>query len=287
MILNEELYAKNLILGKHKEVKSSVEKIGYLTRYNLHVLNKDDNTNYIDTVKWMQKHQDSFVESFYSNTISNAIKFAKKRPFYLIDYIKITKSELEKIQSLNDLVLEKVLFVLLCMAKHQAASIGFTDGLVKYKLTELCRMARVTVPADDREYILYNILQTGLIECPKKNNTECLVVTFIDNDGDVELRLSEADCKELPYVYLKWKGVGKFKKCPSCGRLMRSRNKDRCTYCEHKSVDDKHIWCIDCGEKVDIVARDGKTCRCQECQLKLDALNKSLRNKRYYEQHKN
>lgn len=41
MILNEELYAKNLLLGKNKDVKSAVKKIGYITRYNAQVLNKE------------------------------------------------------------------------------------------------------------------------------------------------------------------------------------------------------------------------------------------------------
>ena len=65
MILNEELYAKNLLLGKNKDVKSAVKKIGYITRYNAQVLNKGENENYESTVKWMNKHQDNFDESIY------------------------------------------------------------------------------------------------------------------------------------------------------------------------------------------------------------------------------
>lgn len=269
MILNEELYAKNLLLGKNKDIKSAIEKIGYITRYHMHVLNKDDDVNYSDTVSWMQKHQDNFVESFYSSAISKAIKSAKKRPFFHVDGIQITKSELDKIKSLNNLRAEKVLFVLLCMAKQQAVSMGFTDGLVRYKLTDVCSMARISVPADDREYILYNILKEGLLECPKKNNTECLWVKFIDSSGDVELNLNEADCKELAYIYLKWRGEGKFKRCTSCGRLMHSKNPgDKCTYCEHSNVDDKKIWCIDCGEEVEVSKFNNETCRCDKCKHK-------------------
>lgn len=268
MILNEELYARSLLLGKNTEVKSAVDKIGYITRYNFHVLRKDDNDNYEDTVRWMQKHQDNFVESFYSNVISNAIKYAKKKPFFIIDRIKISKTELEKIRSLNNLRAEKVLFVLLCMAKQQSVSLGFTNGLVRYKITELCKMARISVPAEDREYILYNILQSGLISSPKKNNTNCLIVNFID-DGDPELMLTEADCKELAYVYLKWKGNGKFKRCSSCNRLIRNKNNDaKCTYCKQQNIYDKVIWCIDCGEEVSISEKDTRTCRCAKCQNK-------------------
>ena len=187
MILNEEKYARDLLLGKNKEVKSAIKKIGYITRYNAQILGKDEDENYKSTVQWMLKHQDNFDESSYSNAISRAIKGSKKMRLYKIDNIIITKNELEIIKSLQNIREEKVLFALLCMAKQQALSIGFTDGLVKYSITDLCKMARISVPADDREYILHDILTKGLISCPKKNDTKCLKVNFIDVDGDAQL----------------------------------------------------------------------------------------------------
>jgi hypothetical protein len=109
---------------------------------------------------------------------------------------------------------------------------GFTDGLVKYSITELCKMARVSVPADDREYILYEIVQRGLLGYPKKNNTQCLIVNFINTD-EVVLKLDEVDCQELAYVYLNWKNDGKgYTKCQRCNRWMKqSKTKPR-KYCE-------------------------------------------------------
>ena len=273
MILNEEKYAKDLLLGKNRDIKSAIKKIGYITRYNLHVLGKNDIENYNSTVAWMKKHQDNFEESAYSNSISKAIKSAKKREFYKTDVIIITKNELETIKSVENIREEKILFVLLCMAKQQAISIGFTDGLVKYSIVDLCRMARISVPADDREYILHDILMKGLISCPKKNDTKCLKVNFIDNDSEQEFVLNEIDCQELAYAYLKWKDGKGFKRCKLCGRLMKSKgNKDICTYCEQSSQDNKHIWCIDCGEEVDVSPFDAKTCRCKECQNIADLL---------------
>ena len=186
-----------------------------------------------------------------------------------------TKKELETIKSVENIREEKILFVLLCMAKQQAVSIGFTDGLFMYSITDLYKMARISVPADDREYILHDILIKGFISCPKKNDTKCLKVNFIDTDGEQELFLSEIDCQELAYVYLKWKDGKGFKRCKSCGRLMKSKgNKDICTYCEQSSSDNKHIWCIDCGEEVEISPFDAKTCRCDRCQHENNKKNK-------------
>lgn len=273
MILNEELYAKNLLLGKNKDVKSTVKKIGYITRYNAQILNKSEKDNYISTVQWMNKHQDNFDESSYSNVISNAIKAAKKVPLYKVDGIFITKNEINTIKSLNNIREEKILFVLLCMAKQQSEVFKFTDGLVKYTITDLCKSARISVPADEREYILYDILIKGFISCPKKNDTKCLRVNFIEENGEAELVLNETDCQELAYVYLKWKNGSGFKCCRRCGRLMNSRNKkDLCPYCEQSTQDNNHIWCIDCGSEVEVSEFDSKTCRCKECQNNADLL---------------
>lgn len=246
LILNEEKYAKDLYDGKNQDVKSIMAKIRYITRYLVHSEQKKDEDVYKETVKWLNKYHNNFDESSYSNVISNAIKSAKKYPFYIIDNIKITRSELEVISSLNNLRAEKILFVLLCMAKQQCMANGFINGLVKYSITDLCKSARVSVPADDREYILYEIVQNGLLDYPKKNNTQCLIVNFINTD-EIVLELNEVDCQELAYVYLNWKNDGNgYTKCQMCNRLMKQSKTKPKKYCEEcaKEVqkEQKRLW---------------------------------------------
>ena len=233
LILNEEQYAANLYNEKNEQIKSVVGKIGYITRYHLYSLGYNDELNYKYTIEWMNKNHDNFDESYYSNLVSDAIKRAHKVPFYNVGNISITQSELNSIASLDNLRAEKVLFVLLCMAKQQRAISGFTNGLVRYSLTDLCKLARISVPADDREYILYNIVQKGLLSCPKKNDTKCLIVNCINDDDDVVIELDETDCQELAYVYLNWKNEGKgYTRCQKCNRLIKqSKTKPR-KYCE-------------------------------------------------------
>jgi hypothetical protein len=233
LILNEERYAKKIYCNQNDDVKSVVAIIGYIIRYQLHVLNYSDEDNYKYAVEWMNKFHNNFDESYYSNLIADAIKKAHKHPFYNIQNIQITKSELDAIMSLNNLRAEKVLFVLLCMAKQQSVVYGFTNGLVKYSLPTLCKDARISVPSDDREYILYNIVQYSLLSYPKKNNTQCLIVNFINDCDEVVLSLDEVDCQELAYVYLNWKNNGKgYTRCQRCNKLIKqSKTKPR-KYCE-------------------------------------------------------
>lgn len=232
LILNEEKYAKDLYEGKIQDVKSIMTKIRYITRYLVHSEQKSSDEVYKATVQWLSENHNNFDESGYSNVISDAIKGASKYPFYIIDNIKITSSELDIISSLDNLRAEKILFVLLCMAKQQSMTNGFTNGLVKYSITDLCKAARVSVPADDREYILYEIVKKGLLGYPKKNNTQCLIVNFINTD-EVELELDESDCQELAYAYLRWKNDGKgYTKCQRCNRLMKQSKTKPKKYCE-------------------------------------------------------
>lgn len=290
LILNEERYAENLYNGKNDSVKSILGKIGYITRYNLYTLGYSDENNYKYTVEWLNKNHNNFDESYYSNLISDAVKRAHKTPFYNIEGIKITQSELNSISSLDNLRAEKVLFVLLCMAKQQRVITGFTNGLVKYSLTELCKLARISVPADDREYILYNIVQKGLLSCPKKNDTKCLIVNCINDDDDIVLELDEIDCQELAYVYLNWKnkGVG-YGYCEYCGKLMKKPKSNPHRFCEKctEILGDvpnnmNVVQCIDCGKPVYISLLNTKTCRCEECQEKYrkDYMRELMREKR-------
>ena len=288
LILNEMKYAESVYLGKNKDVKSVVAKVGYITRYQLYALGYNDDDNYSYAITWMNRHHDNFDENCYSKLVYDAVKKAHKKPFFNVGSIKITKHELEVIKSLENLRAEKLLFVLLCMAKHQQVMYGFNDGLVRYSLPELCKAARISVPTDEREYILNEIIQYGYLGYPKKNDTKCLMVNFIDEEGEPELVLDEVDCKELAYSYMNWKLGGGYDRCESCGRLYR-KNKYRkyCYECaKYQSVGDKIVTCVDCGKEFGVNPLNTETCRCTECRIKYIKALKSEQNRRYYQSKK-
>ena len=291
MILNEEKYAKDLLTGQRQDVKSLRKKIELITRYNYHVLNKGSDDNYNSTIKWLEKHQDIFSEQGYSNVITDYIKKAAKRPFYNIDSIQITKKEIELISSQNNLRHEKILFVLLCMAKLQKVSHGFDNGLVSYNLTELFKMARVSVPVNEREEILHKFYSSKLIGLPLKNDSKCLFVKFIntsDPEDDVVLELDERDCDELAYAYLKFTGQAKIQRCAKCGKLLKQNDKygTLCKECRDRDNDSKIKWCVDCGAEVAVNKFSTEICRCQKCKEVHTKMLRSEQNKRYYQNKK-
>lgn len=269
MILNEEKYAKDVLMGQRDDVKSIRKKIDLIARYNHHILHKNSDDSYMSIVKWLEKHHNIFCEQSYSNIISDCIKKSAKKPFYNIDSIKITRREMDVISSQSNLRHEKILFVLLCMAKAQKISYGFDNGLVSYNITELFKSARVSVPVDKRETILHEFLKLGLIGLPVKNDTKCLFVNFMDvDDVDVIFELNEQDCSELAYYYLNFTGKSKVSRCSKCGKLIKQSKKygDLCKGCQESPCDFKTKWCIDCGEEFQVGLLNTKTCRCLKCQ---------------------
>lgn len=289
MILNEEKFAKDVLMGQRDDVKSIKQKIDLIARYNYHVLHKNNNDSYSSIIKWLEKHHDIFSEQGYSNIISDCIKKAVKKPFYHVESVKITKKEMELIASQDNLRHEKILFVLLCMAKVQKIAYGFDNDLIYYNITELFKAARVSVPVDERENILHEFLKLGLIGLPFKNDTKCLFIKFVDeSEDDVVLELNEQDCGELAYAYIKYTGVSKISRCSKCGKLIKKSNKfgDMCKGCQEFSADTKIRWCVDCGREFVVSKFDVETCRCESCK---DIYIKKLRseqNKRYYENKK-
>lgn len=269
MILNEEKYAKDVLTGQRDDVKSIRQKIDLIARYNHHVLHKNSDDSYSSIIKWLEKHHDIFSEQSYSNIISDCIKKAAKRPFYYVDSVKVTKKEMDLITAQNNLRYEKILFVLLCMAKVQSISYGFDNGLISYNITELFKTARVSVPVNERENILHEFLKMDLIGLPMKNDTKCLFVKFVDeSEDDVVLELNEKDCGELAYAYLKHTGKSKIARCSKCGKLIKQSKKfgDMCKECQDSPTDMKTRWCVDCGKEFSVDIRNMTKCRCDECQ---------------------
>ena len=287
MILNEEKYAKELLTGQNDTVKSIRQKIDLIARYNYHVMNKKADESYASIVKWLEKHHEIFSEQTYSNVISDCIKKATKRPFYHIDAIKITKKEIETITAQDNLRHEKILFVLLCMAKQQKVAYGFENGLVSYKITDLFKAARVSVPVDERENILHELLKAGLIGLPMKNDTKCLFVKFMDESDDTVLILSEQDCSELAYAYLHFTGKAKVFRCSKCGKLIKQSKKygELCKGCQSGTPEMKLKWCVDCGSEFLVNVMNTKTCRCDECQSIKDKEDTRNRVKKYRSSH--
>lgn len=174
---------------------------------------------------------------------------------------------METIQNIHNKVLERLAFTMLCLAKLNNIRNPKNNGWVNTDSKEIFKLARISCKVVEKEIKIGKLRKMGLLEFPKRfGNLNCRV-TFINDDDDEELFIS--DFRELGYEYLLYKG-GNFIRCAECGILTRGNKSGNKKYCKDCSTytpkGTKIIACADCGKEFEINARASNKCRCDSCQ---------------------
>ena len=232
-----------------------------------------DIINYIES--WMQGRTYTYHLASYARDIKNSIRTVKKLPWRNIQSpIEIRQSELDYISSFNDIRKEKLLFCYLAIAKFNDASRDVKTHWESESDAAIFKMARVNIPAAERDFFIYDLIYQGVgcsIYMNNKDDDTSKRIDFVSDDENdpVVLLLSENNYRELAFTYLNWKNGGGYKECKSCGRLFKVRTNNKyCKKCtpEYEKIEYKKIVCIDCGEEVVIDGNSNRKIRCDACQ---------------------
>ncbi len=264
----EDKIASNYVNQENPE-----DTIRDLARYNHHILGMKKEDNYDAILNYMSINCDDFYEEKYFKIIYRNIASAKKYKFRSVDPVVITKSEIDKILSLNDIRKEKIAFVLLAVAKYYNNVSEDNNNRMYISISDLFKLARVAIPCKERAGYLHFAYEEGLLIEHTFVGTNLKIVSFVDDDSDPAFKLGEDDYKELVYAYLNYKSGG-YKHCKNCGKLFKMhKSAPGRLYCKdcgqkEKSNDFKIIKCQDCGVDVVVSSLNTKTCRCEECQGK-------------------
>ena len=223
----------------------------------------------------MDKNYRNYREDEWLNTIQKYIKNAKKYPLVEVDGVWVTERELKIIRDINNKALEKLAFTLLCLAKFNNIRNIKNNNWVNNEESVLFRLSRVSSDKRKKAKQISKLRELGLVEYAKKIDNLSLKVTFIDEDSEKELFIS--DFRELGYEYLIYMGEN-LTRCADCNILVRNNKQKTRKYCNecaakskyYQPIGTKTIQCIDCGKDVEVDAKDTKTCRCKECQKEHD-----------------
>ena len=197
-------------------------------------LNKEQTFNKLN--EFMEKNYKNYNSATWEDIIEDISKKANKYPLREIDYIEITKSEIDTIRNICNIKYEKLLFTMLCYAKLYNKISDKNNGWVNTDIKELFRVARVSVRYRNDKFLYLNDLETaGLISFSNKNDNLNLRVTFVDNNSDTVLKID--DFRELGYEYLNYIGDGKFIRCECCKKLIRKKS-------------NKQKYCTDCYKRI-------------------------------------
>lgn len=185
-------------------------------------LNKEQTFNKLN--EFMKQNYKNYNSALWEDIIEDISKKANKYSLREIDYIGITKLELETISKIDNLKYQKLLFTMLCYAKLYNMISKNNNNWINTDIKEIYRVARVTVKYRNDKFLYLNDLeQMQLISFSNKNDNLNIRVNFVD--GDKEILFNINDFRELGYEYLNYIGHGKFVKCSECDRLIKKISK--------------------------------------------------------------
>lgn len=238
--------------------------------YYTHLNPVDKKDVFWKIVEFMNKNYSDFMYQGYVSVINRDINKAYKYKIKDVSSINITKKEMDKIMSLNDIRKEKIAFVILALAKYQNAESQRDNDTFYAKTSEIFKFARVVIPAKERNLYFGFAYQEGVLKQNFSIGYNALTAAFVDHEEDeIVLTLDEYDYLELAYVYLNYKNGG-YKRCKECGRWFRAKNNALQYCCMHRdnreSVIEREIECVECGKIFKVPSSNTRSCRCKECQ---------------------
>lgn len=234
-----ELFLVERQINEHKvNDNNAIEMIRMLAKYNCHEKHMSKEENYKAILDYMNKFCKTFTEADYYKIIDSCIESVGKYGFKKIDSIKIMRSELNFIAKLKDLKLERLAFVLLCVAKYDHYYSESSEYWCNRSWHSIFNMARISNSGPAAQQKALRVLKlAGAIETTRKVGQDSLKILFVANEeeNNVVFELTETDFKELGYVYLYYKnGFDGFIPCQSCGRLIKKK-KNNTKYCKECS----------------------------------------------------
>lgn len=293
-LFNEHSAVENMIKMHIVDNDNVFVTIKDLARYNYFVNQMDKEDNYKSILKYLQNYGQNINEENVYQIIDECVQRAKKYPFKQVNEVCITESELSFIKNLNDIKKEKIAFVLLASAKYYDATRNTEYCTAYMKNSDICKLARVTIPVADRNIFMQFTYDCGVLSRHSRAASTEKKVLFVSQDKNdkVILKLKENDFKDLAYTYLAYKTPHQFRRCVVCNCWIKRDSKDRrlCKECSDKRIEEKNIikevQCIDCGKAVYISTFDSQTNRCEECYSIYRAEKSREKALRYYYNHK-
>lgn len=277
IVLNEKAYAENVLeTYKFNETDFPIE-LSFLIRYLYHYkdLRRAGILKFLN--EFMPKTNIAYSEDTWGIYVDRCITKAKKRAPVEIEYIPISKIELEAIHALQDNPKERLLFTLLVLAKYNNLKSGreHNNDWVNFDEKTIFKLARVACSMRDRDKMIYELKESGFITNSKKITSLNLKVNFIDES---ETALKITDMRELGFQYQETLPNNLIRRCTHCGKPYKLKKKsDRaglCPLCKEpdvKIVDGQKVKiCQICGKEFMCAAMDNKSYLCPEHQEELN-----------------
>lgn len=233
-VVNEEQDAKH-ILKEGVIMNNAYKTIQLLIKYYYlnEGLKKKQIENKID--EFLLEHYEDYDVVSTPDTIESLLNsyWRNKKDYTKVKSVKITKSELEFIRKADNIILEKIMFVLLVDAKkNNQATNGKTGKWTHRGLDDILKDAKLHGTYRRKYLQTHKITKLRGIRSGKKVNSDARKILFMDLNEDSEVVIELVDMRNYVYEYLKWRGEN-ISNCEVCGiRIKLSSNSSRyCSRC--------------------------------------------------------
>jgi len=254
IILNEYKWAESA-LSEMSLGKKPTETLGRIAKYYMYNGNtKAESREMLDA--FLLSCEPNTSVTGWSDTLDRIVKNAEKYPLIVIDSVPVTKKEMECIQKVPGMQLQRLAFTLLCVAKYKKMTSEKNDYWVNTPDRDIMKMANIKTSVKRQSIMFGQLKDLGLIRFSKKVDNTSVQVLFAQ-DGETAIEVS--DFRNLGYQYMNYFG-GQYFICECCGIMDKYNDDDRGRrrkYCESCSVK------IRIKQSVDSVMRKRNTAKLQ------------------------
>lgn len=232
IILNERKKAKEYL--EIKEVDNVVQCSSILIRYFYSPITTDAEI-YTIIDDFLKQAFIGYKSENWKSLIEYQIKSLKNRKLVEIDYIPVLRKELERIQSLENIRLEKLAFTLLIIAKYYNYINDNNNNWVNKDFKTIFKLADINVVKAKQCMLISELKEKDMIALSRKVDNLNLNVKYIyDDTEDIEdIIFNITNMNDLGNQYImNVKKDNSYKQCKNCGRIIKIvKNKKYCKNC--------------------------------------------------------
>lgn len=231
MIFDEKKYALNLLKNGFSSTYINFNDLCILAKYFKYI-GKNRTQIRKNLQDFCIKFGQEYSEVLFRDRIEGAIKQSQKYGLRIPIDVNITENELEIIKNIGDYKRQKILFVMLVVAKY----FKYTDArsqdkrkkvndnfYVNENFNDILELANVNIQRLERRDIFYDLYQSKLIYMDmNRRNDIYYKINFIDDDSDIVIIVN--DIENIIKFYPVY--------CEKCGKVIENKSK-RHNYCEN------------------------------------------------------
>lgn len=232
IVLNEKQWAEDAIQNASLGNKPA-ETLGRLARYYRELgYKKSEASKMLE--EFIIRCDPAVNVIRWQPVIESSIKYAQQMKLIDIPPIIVTSKELAKIGELPGVLLQRLMFTLLCLAKYGNAVSPRNNSWVNCESRDIFALANIKVTIKRQALLFNDLWNAKYIGYSNIVDNVNVVVDIVDKDGrDAVMQID--DFRNLGNQYMQHIGDG-YMSCGHCGAVIK-RNSPNQKYCKACAVD--------------------------------------------------